>query len=425
MSAKRFRLSKWETSIKLMGAVTLSMAIMAGCSAGSGASSSSPAPTSEVQTIKSVKAAKVAKQSIGAPLEQVADVLPIVQIDIMAKSGGDVLEVLKRRGEMVQAGDVILKLDPKDIELSREKLQLALSNSVTALENARKDLTIKKTEMANGVAKAERGLAELTRNYNELRNNYDLGLVTEVQLDQAGTQLKNTQLDLDILKQQQKNLETTDNLSGLAYQVDSSRLAMKELERSLENLNVKAPVSGVLTDMPIVSGMTLTPGYRIGQVQQLNPIKIKALLTEDGAKLVRGKKELNYSLPGTEVKGKAPLTFLSDVLDSQSKSYEMELEVKNEDGKLRPGMKVQIQLTDEQEQIVVAVPTLSIVREGGDSFVFVLKGDTVEKRLVKLGRLNGLNQEILSGVQEGESLVISGQNQLKDKEKVQVAADNK
>jgi predicted transcriptional regulator len=85
-------------------------------------------------------------------------------------------------------------------------------------------------------------------------------------------------------------------------------------------------------------------------------------------------------------------------------------------------MRVQVQLTSEEEQIVAAIPTLSVVREAGETYVFVLVGDTVEKRKVELGRLNGLVQEVLSGVKEGEQLVVSGQHQLKDKEKVQLSA---
>lgn len=424
MRAKRFKPYKWGKSAKLLGAVTLSLAVIAGCSSGS-----EPAATQQTaqdQSVKSVKIAKINKQSIGDPLEQVADVKPVVQLDIMSKIGGDVMEVLKRRGELVQAGDVILKLDPTDMNLSKEKAMQSLRNSEVSLANSRRDLENSKTEMANSVLKAERGLAELVRNFNELKNKYDLGLITEAQLDQAEIQLKNTQLDMDILKQKQKTLETSNSLAGLEYSVTNAQLTLQELERSMEHLQVKAPVSGILTDMPIVGGMTIGAGTRIGQVQQLNPIKIIANLTEEGAKLVRGKKELHYYVPGSDIKGMAPVVFLSEVMDTQSKSFELELEVANTDNKLKPGMKAQVQLTNEAEQVVVTVPTTSIVREANDSYVFILNGDTVEKRLIKLGRLNALNQEVLSGVKEGESLVVSGQNTLKDKEKVQVTgADNK
>lgn len=404
--------------VKLAAAVVLTVAVAAGCSAEAGPTV--PAATQE-QAIKTVKVQKLAKQKIGDPLEQVADVAPVMQLDVMAKSSGDVKEILKKRGDQVNAGDVILKLDPADMNLQKEKASLQLRSSQDALVKAQQDLANSKTEMANSVKKMEQALLDVTKSYNKARNDYDQGLITKSQLDQAETLWKNQTMDLDLLKQKQKTLETSDNLSSLTNQIQSASLSMQELDRSLSNLEVKTPVSGILTELPVVVGMTVQPGAKIGHVEQLDPIVIKAKLTENSAKLVSGKQALVYYVPGSPDKAKAKIKYLSGSMDTQSKTYELELETANANGALKPGTKVQIQLTTEEEQMVVAVPTLSIVREGGDSFVFVLVGDTVEKRKVQLGRLNELNQEVLSGVKEGEQLVVSGQNQLKDKEKVQLA----
>jgi RND family efflux transporter MFP subunit len=166
--------------------------------------------------------------------------------------------------------------------------------------------------------------------------------------------------------------------------------------------------------------MTLSPGIPAATVQQLDPVKIQAELTEEAAALVRGKQELNFYVPGTVDKTKATVSYLADVIGAQTKSYSLELTVPNPDFKLKPGSKAQILLTEEKDQIVVTVPTLSVVREGGDTYVFVINGNAAEKRKVQLGRLHETYQEVLSGVKEGDQLVISGQNQLKDKEAVQI-----
>jgi RND family efflux transporter MFP subunit len=247
-------------------------------------------------------------------------------------------------------------------------------------------------------------------------------LITKQQLEQAETQWKHLTMDLELLKQKQQTLLTSDSLAQLETQVESARLAMVELERALSHYEVKAPVSGILTELPVVEGMTLQAGMKVAHIQQMDPILLKAKLTENAAQLVRGKQELVYYVPGENIRGQAKITYLSDSMDAMSKSYELELEVANPDHALKPGMRVQVQLTAEDEQIVPAIPTLSVVREAGETYVFVLVGETVEKRKVELGRLNGLIQEVLSGVKEGEQLVVSGQNQLNDKEKVQLAA---
>ncbi|GAA3411716.1 efflux RND transporter periplasmic adaptor subunit [Paenibacillus hodogayensis] len=418
MRQSRLKRKSFRSGAKIAAALVLTVAVAAGCT--TGGKEAAPAAAQE-QTIKSVKVQPLAKQKIGEPLEQIADVVAATQLDVIAKAGGDVKELTVKRGDQVNAGDVIARLDPVDMKLQKDKVALQLQSSQQALTKAKKDFTDSKTEMANGVKKMEQALQDITKTYNKARNDYDQGLITKQQLEQTETAWKNQTLDLDLLKQKQKTLETTDALSALETQVQSASLSMKELDRSIANLDIKAPVSGILTELPVVVGMTVQPGTKIGHLQQLDPILIKAQLTESSAKLVRGKQELVYYVSGSAEKAKAPIKYLSQSMDAQSKSYELELEIANPNGALKPGTKVQVQLTTEQEQVVLTVPTLSIVRESGDTFVFVLVGDTVEKRKVELGRLNELNQEIISGVKEGEQLVVSGQNQLKDKEKVKLA----
>lgn len=399
--------------------LALTVAVAAGCTTGN-KQGAAPAAAQE-QAVKTVKVQPIAKQSIGAPLEQIADVVPATQIDIIAKAGGEIREIPVKRGDRVAVGDVIARLDPTDMQLQKDKAALQLQSSQQALTKAKKDLTDSKTEMANSVKKLEQALLDVTKTYNKARNDYDQGLITKPQLDQAETAWKNQTMDLDLLKQKQQTLETSDSLSALQTQVQAAELSMQELDRTISYLEVKATVAGTLTELPIVVGMTIPQGSKVGHLQQFDPILIKAQLTENTAALVRGKQELVYYVSDSTEKATAPIKYLSDSMDAQSKSYELELEVANPNGTLKPGTKVQVQLTSEQEQVVATVPTLSIVRENGDSFVFILVGETVEKRKVELGRLNELNQEVISGVKEGEQLVVSGQNQLKDKEKVQLA----
>ncbi|CAG7648219.1 Multidrug resistance protein MdtA [Paenibacillus solanacearum] len=405
-------------SAKLAGAVVLGAALMTGCSAAPDAKASQE-NTAESQ-VKTVKVTKVSKKKISEPLEQVADVVSSLQIDIIAKAGGDIQEILKKRGDMVEKGDIILRLDPTDVLIQKEKAQIGLAGSQQQLTKSKQDVEDGKLELKNGIAKLEASLKDAEKNYSKMRNDYDQGLVEKIQLEQTETQLNNMKLDLENNRNKLQTLEKTNSLAQLEQAVQSAGVSIKELDRTLENLEVKASVSGILTDLPVETGMTISGGFKVAQVQQLDPIKIKAELTEQSAAMIRGKQELTFYIPGTVEKTKAKVNYLADVMSAQSKSYALELEVANADRKLKPGMKAQVLLSEEQDQVVVAIPTLSVVREGGDTFVFVLTGDQVEKRKVELGRLNEADQEVISGLKEGEQLVTTGQHQLKDKEKVKL-----
>lgn len=407
-----------SASTKTAGAVLLAAALLAGCSAKPAEEPTAQAAEAQVKT---VKVETIGKKKIGDPAEQVADVVSSLQLDVVTKTGGDIVEIVKKRGDAVTKGDVILRLDPTDVLLQKEKAQITIGGTQEQMAKARQDLADGKLELKNGIQKLESAIQDMEKTYNKMRNDYDLGLVTKIQLEQFETQLNAQKLDLESTRSKLKTLETTNSLSQLQQALDSSAISIREADRTLEHMVVTAPASGVLTELPIEVGMTVSAGFRAAQLQQLDPIKVKAELTEESAAAVRGKPELTFYIPGVVEPMKGKVSYLADVMSSQSKSYTLELEVPNADRKLRPGMKAQIRLAEEQDQNVIAVPTLAVVREGGDTFAFVLNGDQAEKRKIQLGRLNETYQEVLSGLKEGEQLIVFGQNQLKDKEKVQLA----
>jgi RND family efflux transporter MFP subunit len=387
-------------------ALLAALAIAAGCSAQPASQMGDAAGGAEQAQVKTVKVAEIQQVQIAAPQEQVADVLASAQVSVVAKAGADVKKIVTQRGETVEAGDVLVELDDTDALLQQEQARLQL-------ESARLSLSTGRRQWEQNVAKMELALSEAAKAYNKAQNDYEKGLIGKSELNQAETAYKTAKSDLDLL------LETS--VSGLEMQVKSAELAVELADRALAHYRITAPISGVLTNLTVQEGMTISPGFMIGEIQQIDPVKIRTLLTAEAAKKVRGKKELAFYVPGESRMYTGTVTYLADVIDTQTNAYELNLSVSNPDKSLKPGMKVQVRLTEDKEEVATAVPTLSIVREGSDNYVFVLNGNKAEKRKVELGRLNGLDQEVLSGVSVGEKLIVSGQHQLKDGEEVKVA----
>jgi HlyD family secretion protein len=418
------RLRSQQGILKTFFILTISFTFIAGC-----LETTPVKPVSngvaQNQALKSVKVTKIIKQKIGDPLKRAADVQSSVQFEITAKAAGDITQILKKRGDIVREGEVIIRLDSGAAKFQRENASLAVKNAQDAIqkakEKAKTDLINKKLELSKSIQKMEQALVALGRNYNKMRNDFDVGLVTKDELYQTEVQLNNNRMDLDQLKQDQNIQVPSEPLTDLETQLKYAQNSLKQVEQSMTYLEVKAPVSGILTGMSLELGMTMQMGSNIGLIQKLDPIKIKAYLTEQESKLVSGQTELTYYLPETTQKYKGKISYLSNVIDPEMKAYEINLDVPNKEMVLKPGMKVWMQLTAEEDQIALTVPTYSIVKDGENAFVFVLMGDLVEKRKVQLGRLNEPIQEVLGGVKEGEMVVISNINQLKDKEKVQWA----
>ncbi|TVX99749.1 efflux RND transporter periplasmic adaptor subunit [Cohnella terricola] len=401
------RVKRRARTVSIAVVLAAGIAVIAGCSSQPKTEGAAETAANANQVAaKTVKVAEIAKIQIAEPLEQVADVLASAQVHIVAKAGADVQQIMKKRGETVKAGDVIVALDDTDALLQQEQSLLSRESAALSLETGRK-------QWESNLAKMELALSEATKNYNKMKNDYDAGLVGKSELNQAETAYTTAKSDLALLK------ET--GVAGLEMQLKASQLSVVLSERALANYEIKAPISGVLSELTVQEGMTISPGFAIGEILQIDPIKVKTLLSAQAANAARGKTQLQFYVPGSSSMYTGKVTYFADVVDTQTNAYELNLSIANPDKALKPGMKVQVRLTEAAEEQVVAIPTLSIVREGADSYVFVLNGDKAEKRKVELGRLNELNQEIISGVKAGEKLIVSGQHQLSDGEQVNVA----
>lgn len=369
--------------------------------------------------VRAVRTEAVVKRDIGQPVEQVADVVALNVLDILPKASGEVLEVLRKRGEFVEKGDVLFRIDSRDAESAKRKSELALSSALESLQKAKDDRVNNRKDLADAVTRAEVALNNAEQDYNKMRNDFDAGKVTQHQVDQSKQRVDNARMSLESARSKLAANDNSNTIASIETQAESARISLEDATRNLDNYSVKAPASGLLTDFNVVAGQTVSMnGGKVGQVQQIDPVKIKTELSVTNYQLVKNKQQLTYYSPDApDKKGTAAISYLAPVMSAQNKTFTLELEVPNADGALQPGARVMVQLTSDAEQQVVAVPTLSIVREESATYVFVQQGDQYQKRQVKLGRINGSYQEVLEGVKEGDQLVVTGQHTLKDGQK--------
>jgi HlyD family secretion protein len=389
-----------------VGILSLGLALLTGCSLSKAPAQASEQETSQQQQIKTVKVMEINKQKIGDPLELVAEVESSARLQVNTVVSGAVEQIFKKRGDIVKEGEVILRMNSKELEQQK-------AEGVIALQNAQAKLDRTKQENTLSIFKMNENLAAMTRSINKMKNDYDQGLITKDELDEKNKQLRNARVELNVLKEQQ-----VISVNELKQQINDAQKLLQENIQAFKYVDVKAPANGVLSLMPIDMGMTLQAGAQVGIVEKLDTVKIRADLSFEAASIVRGKKELTYYTTDQSQQLKGKVSYLATLIDPVTKAYELDVELPNADMSLQPGMKVRVQLTNEEEQVVVAVPTRAIYQEGESNYVFVVNGDQVEKRRIELGRLNEPLQEVLSGVKEKELLVISGQNQLKNNEKV-------
>lgn len=241
-------------------------------------------------------------------------------------------------------------------------------------------------------------------------------------LQQAEYRLKNSKDELDRLKQ----LLDEGGVSQSDYeQLELSyNVAKSSYDNLLENTVLRSPVSGVVTARNYDRGDMYSMSQPLFTVQQITPVKMLVGVSEkDYTKVSKGDKVTITAdaLPGREFTGS--IVRLYPTMDASTHTFNVEVQVRNEKRELRPGMFVRATVNfGSNESIVLPDQCVVKMQGAGTRMVFVLgEDDTVSSRVVTLGRHFDSNYEILSGLEEGELVVVKGQSTLKNGQKVEVA----
>lgn len=242
----------------------------------------------------------------------------------------------------------------------------------------------------------------------------------EVSLNQSKLSMANDSLEYSRIKKlyEQGGVSKSDfDAMELKYNVTRS-----QYQNLLENTILRSPVSGVITARNYDQG-DMYGGSPIYVVEQITPVKLYVGISEMDYTRVKKNDTVTLTadaLPGKTFTGR--IARIYPTIDAATHTFTAEVNVANSDRLLRPGMYARVTVNFGSNHSIV-VPDDCVVKQQGSGVrsVFVLQADnTVKEIVVTLGRHFGTEYEILSGIAEGDNVVVKGQASLKNGSKVNV-----
>jgi RND family efflux transporter MFP subunit len=195
---------------------------------------------------------------------------------------------------------------------------------------------------------------------------------------------------------------------------------IQALEASLEpqrTMTFRAPASGVITEKKAVQGMRFMPGEALYQIADLSAVWVIADVFEQDIGLVKNGAMVKVSVgayPGEAFAGR--ITYIYPTLKAETRTIPVRVELANPGGKLKPAMFAEVALDVTSGKAGVTVPHSAVIDSGQRQVVFVQKEECkFEPREVKTGARDAEVIELLSGVKDGEAVVV-GANFLIDAE---------
>jgi len=402
-----FVMSSKTRTLLLAGGIAAAAGVLASCG-GSGQVQANNPGDAKASAEVSVGVTKVGRKTLERTLTLSSELVPYQVIDVYAKEAGYVKDLNVDYGSRVQAGQVMATLDIPELQSQLQQDDAAIKTAENQITHARNELT-----------RAEAQYKALHLQYNRLDgvSKSKPGLVAQQEVDDAQGKDLAAEAQVDASK---SNLEVTQS------QLESAR-AKKEHDQVLfDYTKITAPFAGVITQRYANQGTLMQAGTN----SSTQAMPLVRLSQDDLFRLVIPVPEsyVHYIQVGNPVSVLVPSlnrTFPGKVarfsvdVQADTRTMHTEVNVLNPDRILLPGLYAEATITLERKGNTLAVP-IQAVNQGEQNTVYVVSSSNkIEVRPVTLGIQTATDAEVLSGVKEGESIVVSDRSGLKAGQDVQ------
>ena len=212
---------------------------------------------------------------------------------------------------------------------------------------------------------------------------------------------------------------TQQAVDQLKAQLDAAK---SQYDNLLENTVLRSPITGVVTARNYDPG-DMTGSLPVLTVGQLTPVvKVMTNVSENDLATLKAGQDVEVTFdafPGETFQGKVQRIY--PTVDTATRTFEVEVRIANGQERLKPGMFARVSI-DLGSRNNVVVPDRAVVKQtgSGNKYVYVLNGSTVSYKRVELGRRLDNAYELISGIEDGDTVVITGQSRLADGVRVEV-----
>ena len=351
---------------------------------------------------------KVVKKSLGRQITMSSELVPFEEIDVYAKESGYVKKLLVDYGSHVKAGEVMAVLEIPELEAQLQEDQAEIKNA------------------NNQVSRAQHELGRYQAQYNALHLQYTRlngvfesqpGIVAQQEVDDA----------------QGKDLAASSQVDAGQAALDAAQSQLSVAKAKLSHdqslydySRITAPFSGVVTNRYANLGTLVQAGT--GSSTQTIPIvrlseddlfRLVIPVPESYVPFIRVGDRVDVRVPALNRTFPGKVARFSVDVREDTRTMHTEVDVKNPDRILVPGLYAEADLTLEHKEDIPSIPLQAVNHEGNKATVFVVNSNhELEDRTVSLGLQTATDAEVVAGLHEGEEVVLSDRSGLKTGEKV-------
>lgn len=344
-------------------------------------------------------------------------VQPILTIQVNTKEGGFVERLVAEEGAMLRQGDTILVLVNPDLERTiNDKRDEYEKQLVTYRE---REITMEKQTLSlrQQILQAEYEQRRLKKNYDLAKEEFAMGIKSKAELEVVEEEY-NFRTQTAALQMESLQYDSvTSILNRQMLQADREREREKfaREQAKLNDLVVRAPISGQLSYIKATPGQQIGSNYNIGEIKVLDQYKIHTSLSEYYIDRVTN------GLPATILyqNKRYPLKITKVVPEVKDRSFDVDLVFGDEmPDNVRVGKSYRVQIELGQPEEAVVIPRGNFYQSTGGQWIYKVNeaGDRAFRTAITIGRQNPQQYEVTTGLKPGDRVITTGYDQFGEAE---------
>jgi len=364
-----------------------------------------PPQSPNVSTVPAVR------HSISRTLELAAVFQPFQEVDIHGKVSGYIRRINVDIGDRVRQGQVLATLEVPE-------LQAQVLGADAGVARSRSDID----RLQNEVARAQAGFAATHASYQRLKSASEQqpGLIAAQELDDALGRDGAAAAQVDAAKSA---------VATAQQQLGMSRADLQRVHTLAQYATITAPFSGVVTARYADTGSLIPAGTAntsnaqpVVRLAQSDVLRLRLPVPEQDTPLVHEGSAVTVHVQATGQTFNGTVVRFSRDVSNTTRTMLTEIDVKNPDLKLAPGMYANATFSLQRKDDAIVVPAAAVL-QGSHPIVWIVDSlGRAQPRSVSLGIASANAQEILSGIQPGDRVIIGGQSSLQAGEAVHAVA---
>ncbi|MDY7035911.1 MAG: efflux RND transporter periplasmic adaptor subunit [Thermodesulfobacteriota bacterium] len=373
------------------------------------------------ERIVPVEVIKVKTGRMTSYISATGNIYSLQEANVGPRISGRIEKILADEGDYVQKGQILIRLEQKQLNIAKQQADAALATARASLKRLLAGTREEEIRLAEaGLNKAEANLRNAEREFKRFKKLLAEHTIEKKAYDASETNYKIATAQYGEAREKLEMARegpTKEDIGVARAKVKQADVGVEMANQRLEDSITLAPFAGFIISKLKNEGeyVTATPATTVLKIVDISWVKVEAGIPENEMGRVKKENQAEVrvdSYPERLFRGE--VSVVNPSVDPRSRTFKIKVEIPNRERLLKDGMFARVKIAVEEHEGVHIIPEDAIIEANNYRFVFVLNENTAHRRKITTGIVEGGQIEVTSGLKQGEVVVIAGQYDLKD-----------